>query len=65
MNNYFIIVLSSFNSTLENAAKITVLREIMLIIKGLSAEEIRKNRQPELDKFNEVRKKYLIYQDFK
>ncbi len=31
---------------------------------GLSDEEIRKSWQPELVEFKEIRKKYLIYQDF-
>lgn len=31
---------------------------------GLSEEEIRKSWQPDLNKFKEIRKKYLLYEDF-
>lgn len=35
------------------------------IIRGLSVSEIRKSWQPELDEFREIRKKYLLYPDFR
>lgn len=34
------------------------------ILQGKSAEEIRESWQPELEKFKEIRKKYIIYKDF-
>lgn len=34
------------------------------IQKGISEEEIRKSWEPELSKFKEIRKKYLLYEDF-
>lgn len=34
------------------------------IIKGTTEEEIRKSWQPDIDKFKQIRKKYLLYTDF-
>lgn len=51
-----------FNSYFENLAGTAILRA--QIIKGISAENIRKSWQPGLDKFNDIRKKYLLYEDF-
>jgi uncharacterized protein YbbC (DUF1343 family) len=51
-----------FNKYFENLAGNNVLRS--QLIKGLSSEEIKKTWEPELLKFKELRKKYLIYEDF-
>lgn len=34
------------------------------IVSGISAKDIRASWKPEINKFKEIRKKYLIYQDF-
>jgi uncharacterized protein YbbC (DUF1343 family) len=49
---------SYFNSLAGNAR----LKE--QIISGTTEEEIRKSWEPELEKFKQIRKKYLLYQDF-
>ncbi len=51
-----------FNKYFENLAGNSILRN--QITKRLSAEDIRKTWQPEILKFKEIRKKYLIYEDF-
>ena len=34
------------------------------IVRGLTEEEIRESWQPELDKYKQMRKKYLLYPDY-
>ena len=35
------------------------------IVRGLTEEEIRESWQPELDKYKQMRKKYLLYPDYR
>jgi uncharacterized protein YbbC (DUF1343 family) len=51
-----------FNSFFENLAGTGELRKQLLA--GESEENIRNSWKPALDKFKEIRKKYLIYPDF-
>lgn len=51
-----------FTSYFEKLAGTAQLRE--QIIKGVSEEEIRKSWQPALDKYKQIRQKYLLYPDF-
>lgn len=51
-----------FNSYFDKLAGNNKLRE--QIISGKSETEIRKSWQPDLEKFKEIRKKYLLYPDF-
>jgi uncharacterized protein YbbC (DUF1343 family) len=51
-----------FLTYFEKLAGTNQLRE--QIMAGKSESEIRKSWQPELEKFKEIRKKYLIYTDF-
>lgn len=51
-----------FNSFFENLCGSSLLRQ--QIISGTSADSIRASWQPALTKFKEIRKKYLIYEDF-
>jgi uncharacterized protein YbbC (DUF1343 family) len=51
-----------FNPYFRNLAGNDVLKE--QIMSGKSEEEIRKTWASDLQKFKEVRKKYLIYPDF-
>ncbi len=53
---------SFFNSFFENLAGTSTLRE--QIIQGLTAEQIKESWQPELQKFKQLRKKYLKYPDY-
>ncbi|WP_289305239.1 exo-beta-N-acetylmuramidase NamZ domain-containing protein, partial [Parabacteroides goldsteinii] len=34
-------------------------------VRGLTEEEIRESWQPELDKYKQMRKKYLLYPDYR
>jgi len=52
-----------FNSFFDKLAGTDKLRK--QIISGLSEKEIRESWKPRLTKFNKVRKKYLLYPDFK
>jgi len=51
-----------FNSFFENLCGSPRLRQ--QIISGQATDSIRKSWQPALTKFKEIRKKYLIYEDF-
>lgn len=51
-----------FNAYFEKLAGTATLRA--QVIKGVSAEKIRESWKPGLDKFNQIRKKYLLYDDF-
>lgn len=51
-----------FNDYFNKLAGNATLKE--QIIAGKTEEEIRKSWQPELKKFKEIRKKYLLYKDF-
>jgi uncharacterized protein YbbC (DUF1343 family) len=51
-----------FNSFFENLCGSSTLRQ--QIISGISPDSIRHSWQPALTKFKELRKKYLIYEDF-
>ncbi|OFX28276.1 MAG: hypothetical protein A2033_00385 [Bacteroidetes bacterium GWA2_31_9] len=51
-----------FNSFLTKLAGTTELKT--QIISGLTEDEIRKSWEPKLSQFKEIRKKYLLYEDF-
>lgn len=51
-----------FNSSFNYHAGNALFKE--QIVKGLSAEEIRKSWEPDLNKYRMLRKKYLLYPDF-
>lgn len=51
-----------FNNYFNNLAGNSKLKQ--QIKDGKTEEEIRKSWQPELDKFKQIRKKYLLYKDF-
>lgn len=51
-----------FNSFFKNLAGTTLLRN--QIEEGLDSETIRKTWQPGIEKYKQVRKKYLLYADF-
>jgi uncharacterized protein YbbC (DUF1343 family) len=51
-----------FNSFFENLSGTATLRK--QIIAGITADSIRASWKPALDKFKEIRKKYLLYDDF-
>ncbi|MFN4234735.1 MAG: exo-beta-N-acetylmuramidase NamZ domain-containing protein [Bacteroidia bacterium] len=51
-----------FNNFFNNLSGTDVLKQ--QIIEGISEEEIRKNWQIDLSKFKQIRKKYLLYEDF-
>ena len=51
-----------FNPFFENLCGTALLRK--QIISGISADSIRATWQPALKGFKEIRKKYLMYEDF-
>ncbi len=51
-----------FNSFFENLAGTAELRK--QLISGMDVDSIRNSWKPALEKFKEIRKKYLIYEDF-
>jgi uncharacterized protein YbbC (DUF1343 family) len=51
-----------FTSSFDRLAGNRILRQ--QIIKGVSATEIRKSWQKDLEAFKQIRKKYLLYADF-
>ncbi len=51
-----------FNIFFENLAGTATLQN--QIINGVCADSIRKSWQPDLEKFKQIRKKYLLYADF-
>jgi len=51
-----------FNDYIDKLAGTSKFRQQVLA--GYSEQQIRQGWQPELEKFNSLRKKYLLYPDF-